>query len=266
MDDVDLLFECFKCGASPPQSAFRERKRRKNKLKLGSSTQEVSTSPDIPSSGSAGQRPKKAKDVQLSIEKFDTATVKLKANKKNPGNQFSPISSRKEIWATFPRQDEAMKFLVSTYKEFWQRYKNMDSKFHHHYEVIQEGLPCHLYFDLEFSKRVNAEKNGEKFTCHLIIRIPKTAFKDNSHAGAFVAKILSARKSDERFEKFFVRKDSTSTEPSSQLFVDTAVYSRNRCFRLALSSKAGKNSVLLPMGRFKCKDMQCRNYSDASSH
>nr|POE66950.1 hypothetical protein CFP56_72596 [Quercus suber] len=146
MDDVDLLFECFKCGASPPQSAFRERKRRKNKLKLGSSTQEVSTSPDIPSSGSAGQRPKKAKDVQLSIEKFDTATVKLKANKKNPGNQFSPISSRKEIWATFPRQDEAMKFLVSTYKEFWQRYKNMDSKFHHHYEVIQEMIVEILVF------------------------------------------------------------------------------------------------------------------------
>ncbi|XP_065615961.1 uncharacterized protein LOC111994508 isoform X1 [Quercus suber] len=349
MDDVDRLFECFKCGVSPPQSAFRERKRRKNKLKHGSSTQEVSTSPGIPSSGSAGQRPKKAKDVQLSIEKFDTATVKT--NKNNPGKQFSPIvfygspngvppkrpssllqllhqirvdlseqnklSTRKEIWATFPRQDEAMKFakghmqvrvfsyqdhfsgqrrfLVSTYKEFWQRYKNMDSKFRHHYEVIQEGLPCHLYFDLEFSKRVNAENNGdemvdllisvifealldkysiqgnlewiveldssteEKFSRHLIIRIPKTAFKDNSHAGAFVAeicsRILSARKSDERFEKFFVRKDSTSTEPSSQLFVDTAVYSRNRCFRLALSSKAGKNSVLLPMGRFKCKDM-----------
>ncbi|KAK9994593.1 hypothetical protein SO802_024296 [Lithocarpus litseifolius] len=349
MDDVDRLFECFKCGVSPPQSAFRERKRRTNKLKHGSSTQEASTSPGIPSSGSAGQRPKKAKDVQLSVEKFDTATVK--ANKKNPGKQFSPIvfygspngvppkrpssllqllhqirvdlseqnklSSRKEIWATFPRQDEAMKFakghmhvrvfsyqdhfsgqrrfLVSTYKEFWQRYKNMDSKFRHHYEVIQEGLPCHLYFDLEFSKRVNAENNGdemvdllisvifealldkysiqgnlewiveldssteEKFSRHLIIRIPKTAFKDNSHAGAFVAeicsRILSARKSDDRFEKFFVRKDSISTEPSSQLFVDTAVYSRNRCFRLALSSKAGKNSVLLPMGRFKCKDM-----------
>lgn len=108
---------------------------------------------------------------------------------------FGPFLFRKEIWATFPRQDEAMKFakghvhvhvfsyqdrfngqrrfLVSTYKEFWQRlsymppclhninlylltiwgsfllavfkllllnfrYKKMDSKFRHHYEVIQE--------------------------------------------------------------------------------------------------------------------------------
>jgi hypothetical protein len=103
----------------------------------------------------------------------------------------------KEVWATFPRQNEAMnfakehadvrifsyqdhhngqrRFLVSTYREFWRRfsllsflfammfrintnisgtfsdrclvfcpivfnfrYKNMDAKFRHHYEVIQE--------------------------------------------------------------------------------------------------------------------------------
>ncbi|GKA88925.1 hypothetical protein Tco_0810737 [Tanacetum coccineum] len=42
---------------------------------------------------------------------------------------------------------------------------------------------------------------------------------------------------------------------SGYLFIDTAVYSKNRCFRLHLSSKAGKNSVLLPTRRFKCKEM-----------
>lgn len=50
-------------------------------------------------------------------------------------------------------------------------------------------------------------------------------------------------------------KDSKSDGRECQLFVDTAVYSRNRCFRLPLSSKAGKTSALLPSGRFKCKDM-----------
>lgn len=30
----------------------------------------------------------------------------------------------------------------------------------------------------------------EKFSRHLIIRIPKVAFKDNSHAGAFVGEVL----------------------------------------------------------------------------
>ncbi|XP_028799436.1 DNA-directed primase/polymerase protein isoform X3 [Neltuma alba] len=224
--------------------------------------------------------------------------------------------SREEVWVTFPRQDEAMefakgqdhvrifsyqdhfsgqrRFLASTYTEFWRRYKNMDSKLRHHYEVIQEGLPCHLYFDLEFNKRVNPGKDGdemvdllitvilealnekyficgdpewivemdsstdEKFSRHLIMHIPKTAFKDNSHAGAFVSEICSrvrnARGKDERFENLFVKKDS-SDECSSQLFVDTAVYSRNRCFRLPLSSKAGKSSVLVPSGRYKCKNL-----------
>ncbi|KAG7981428.1 hypothetical protein I3843_05G233600 [Carya illinoinensis] len=344
MEDVDRLFECFKCGFSPPQSAFRERKRRKSKLKHGSTP-----SPSgILSPGSAGKIHEIPTHLQLSIEKSDSPSVR-----KNRRKQFSPIvfygsphgvppkrpssllqllhqirvdlteqnkfSLRKEIWATFPRQDEAIKFakghehvrvfsyqdhfngqrrfLVSTYKYFWQRYKNMDSKFRHHYEVIQEGLPCHLYFDLEFNRRVNIDNNEdemidlllsiifkafhekysiqgnldwiveldssteEKFSRHLIIRIPKAAFKDNSHAGAFVAEICSRilieRQSDGRFDKLFVKKDSSSTTSSSQLFVDTAVYSRNRCFRLALSSKAGKSSVLLPTGRFKCKDMLC---------
>ena len=60
--------------------------------------------------------------------------------------------------------------------------------------------------------------------------------------------ILSARKSDGRFERLFVKKDSTSTESSSQLFVDTAVYTRNRCFRFALSSKAGINLCFFLQG------------------
>lgn len=60
---------------------------------------------------------------------------------------------------------------------------------------------------------------------------------------------------DKRYEKLFVRKDSSLSEPASHMFVDTAVYSRNRCFRLALSSKAGKTAFLVPTKRFMCKDM-----------
>ncbi|KAK6155642.1 hypothetical protein DH2020_009890 [Rehmannia glutinosa] len=212
---------------------------------------------------------------------------------------------REGVWTTFPRQDEAMKFAkqhmnarIFSYQDHMngqRRYKEMNSKLRHHYEVIQEGLPCHLYFDLEFNKRENASKNGdemvdllisvifdallekysiqgtedfiieldssteEKFSRHLIIRLPKTAFKDNSHAGAFVAEICSRihsyRERDENYEKLLISKGSSSADSHCQLFVDTAVYTRNRCFRLAFSSKAGKSSFLLPSGRFKCKDM-----------
>ncbi|KAI9084175.1 hypothetical protein K1719_033846 [Acacia pycnantha] len=60
------------------------------------------------------------------------------------------------------------RFLASTYTEFWRRYKNMDSKLRHHYEVIKEGLPCHLYFDLEFNKRVNPGKDEDEMVDLLI--------------------------------------------------------------------------------------------------
>ncbi|WCJ36730.1 DNA-directed primase/polymerase protein [Euphorbia peplus] len=348
-DDVDRLFNCFKCGISPPQSAVRERKRSKSKFKQGSGVDEVPSVSGSPSSGSAARAKKKnAIDAPIAMGKLGSNTVKV--NSLSCGKQISPIvfygsphgvppkrpisllrllneiridlaeekksDLRKEVWATFPRQNEALnfakehvdvhvfsyqdhhngqrRFLVSTYGEFWRRYKNMDPKFRHHYEVIQEGSPCHLYFDLEFDKRENQEKNGdqmvdllisvifeaflekysiqgndewiveldsstaEKFSRHLIFRIPGTAFKDNSHAGAFVSEICSrissARERYDRFGELYILKDS-SADSSSQLFVDNAVYSRNRVFRLALSSKAGKTAVLVPTGRFKCKDM-----------
>ncbi|XP_020220222.2 DNA-directed primase/polymerase protein isoform X2 [Cajanus cajan] len=355
MSDVDRLFACFKCGLTPPKSATRERKRSKRGLEQESSKHEFPS--ESPGPGQVGGELKtplsriRKTNVESSIEKLKSAVAR-KSQSIGRGKQFSPIvfygsphgvppkrptrilwrllreicpdlsqqkklNIRREVWMTFPRQDEAMKFakgqedvhvfsyqdhcngqrrfLVCTYKEFWRRYKNMDPKFRHHYEVIQEGLPCHLYFDLEFNKKVNIGKNGEemvdllisvvlealrekyaihgdhnwvveldsstedKFSRHIIVRIPKVAFKDNSHAGAFVSeicsRILNARGEDKSFEKLLVMKDSSSNESAGQLFVDTAVYSRNRCFRLLLSSKAGKSSVLLPTKRFKCKDL-----------
>ncbi|CAJ1952918.1 unnamed protein product [Sphenostylis stenocarpa] len=349
MNDVDRLFACFKCGLTPPKSATRERKRSRRRLEQGSS--------ESPGPGLVGEELKtplsriRKTNIESSMEKLKSAVAR-KAQSIGRGKQFSPIvfygsphgvppkrptrmlwrllreicpdlsqkkelDVRKEVWMTFPRQDEAMnfvkgqedvhvfsyqdhfngqrRFLVSTYTEFWRRYKNMNPKFRHHYEVIQESLPCHLYFDLEFNKKVNIEKNGEemvdllisivleaihekyaiqgdhdwvveldsstedKFSRHIIVRIPKAAFKDNTHAGAFVSEVCSRirneRGKDKSLEKLFVMKDSRRDESADQLFVDTAVYSRNRCFRLLLSSKAGKSSVLLPTKRFKCKDL-----------
>ncbi|KAL8233660.1 hypothetical protein R6Q59_019760 [Mikania micrantha] len=216
MDDVDRLFECFKCGISPPQSATGGRKTKKQKLKQEKSNEDPSTSTDFNSAGSNGKNQQSATNIQS----FITPAV---GKKKLNGSQFSPVvfygspqgvppkrparllrllheirvelaaqhKLREGVWATFPRQDNAMKylkdhkgahifsyqdhatgqrrFLVSTYKEFWRRYRNMNSKFRHHYEVIQEGLPCHLYYDLEFNIKENAEKNGDEMVDLLIL-------------------------------------------------------------------------------------------------
>ncbi|GKB16695.1 hypothetical protein Tco_0850618, partial [Tanacetum coccineum] len=98
----------------------------------------------------------------------------------------------------------------------------------------------------------------DKFSRHLIIRLPGIAFKDNRHVGAFVKhiclRIHYARGRDKKFKQLFISKDSSPAD-SGYLFIDNVVYSKNRCFRLHLSSKAWKNSVLLPTGRFKCKEM-----------
>ena len=39
-----------------------------------------------------------------------------------------------------------------------------------------------------------------------------------------------------------------SQEGGTSVIVDTGVYTRNRAFRLYLSSKAGKSSILIPTG------------------
>ncbi|PUZ71969.1 hypothetical protein GQ55_2G356100 [Panicum hallii var. hallii] len=339
-DDVDRLFACFKCGVSPPQSAFRERPLPRGKKSRVSPTAGVA--------GSGGGSSSLAPMPDAAVEKHgapSSAAIKFTGHKQMSPIVFygSPqgvpvkkplsllrllreirIDLKKEtdliprdvVWATFPRQEEAIRFskahahanvfsyqdhmtgtrrfLVSTYDEFWRRYNDMDSKIRHHYEVIQEGSPCHIYFDLEFETRLNKNRDAdemvdilvafifsalrdkysiegqeewiteldssteEKFSRHLIIRIPKTAFKDNSHVGAFVSEVCSQiaahRAANPDLDKLYITKEN-STGPVDQLFMDTAVYTRNRCFRLAFSSKSGKKSFLVPSRRFKCKEM-----------
>ncbi|XP_037483434.1 DNA-directed primase/polymerase protein-like [Triticum dicoccoides] len=341
-DDVDRLFACFKCGVSPPQSAFRVRPRQQGKkLRVTPSAEG-----DGGGSSSSSASTRKAGENASEHREPSSAAIKFRNRKQMSPVVFygspqgvpvkKPMSllrllreihidlkkqtdliSRDVVWATFPRQDEAIRFskehahtkvfsyqdhlsgqrrfLVSTYDEFWRRYNNMDPQIRHHYEVIQEGSPCHIYFDLEFNAKLNQKRdademvdtlvavtfsalqdkysiegqeewiieldssNEEKFSRHLIIRIPKTAFKDNSHVGAFTSEICSRiaaqRAANPNLDKLYITKDSSGAEPVDQLFVDTAVYSRNRCFRLAFSSKSGKKSFLVATGRFKCKNM-----------
>ncbi|XP_021892244.1 DNA-directed primase/polymerase protein isoform X4 [Carica papaya] len=388
-EDVDRLFECFKCGISPPASAMREKKRSKSKLNKEDSTCEVSASVGMKSPVSAGGGQANAAGAHLCMEKSGSAMV---TDKFNHRTQISPVvfygsphgvppkrplsllrllreihvdlkeqsksTLSSEVWATFPRQEEAMKFakgnellrifsyqdhfngqrryLASTYKEFWKRYQNMDSKYRHHYEVVQEGLPCHLYFDLEFNKGDNVGKDGDemvdlliavtleallekysiegnhdwvveldsstadKFSRHLIVRIPETAFKDNSHTGAFVAEVNHNIGRWSSSSQEFQLNASTSDVPSSYLmgkspfpvldhFIESIatignvsgkircwywfseygliVYSmlRNRyCARIGRQHKSNHVMYVVDLGRAvyyqKCHDPDCRGY------
>ncbi|KAJ0967846.1 hypothetical protein J5N97_024763 [Dioscorea zingiberensis] len=322
-DDVDRLFACFKCGTSTPESALKERKSRHSASSEKSARAERNT---LRTSSSLAIKLKHGKQISPVVfygsphgapVKRPSQLLRLLREIHVDLREQNDLLARKEVWATFPRQEEAIRFsrahtqvkifcyqdhlssqrryLVSTYDEFWRRYTVMDPKLRHHYEVIQEGLPCHLYFDLEFDKKVNPGRNvdemvdilisftlstlfnkyciqgsedwvleldsstEEKFSRHLIVRIPNTAFKDNSHVGVFIsevcANISSLRGNDPQVDKLYIKKDSSCTSSETQLFLDSAVYTRNRCFRLVLSSKAGKKSFLLPTKRFKCKGL-----------
>jgi len=48
-----------------------------------------------------------------------------------------------------------------------------------------------------------------------------------------------------------------SQEGGTSVIVDTGVYTRNRAFRLYLSSKAGKSSILTPTGSSPLLVVQC---------
>jgi len=68
------------------------------------------------------------------------------------------------------------------------------------------------------------------------------------------SQIAAQRAANPDLDKLYITKESSSG-PVDQLFMDTAVYSRNRCFRLVFSSKSGKKSFLVPTKRFKCQEM-----------
>ena len=161
----------------------------------------------------------------------------------------------------------------------------------HYYEIIRQGWPCHLYLDLEYSIAANPDKNGPeavdavlrllrevfaerhnlkledrwvleldsssetKFSRHLIVCMPGAAFLNTHHAGAMVEEVhkraLQRRSTDPSCAALFVKKEGSGEEEDRVCFIDTGVYTRNRAFRLYLSSKAGKTAILLPTtGRF----------------
>lgn len=206
------------------------------------------------------------------------------ADNKDPTGEFLRVFSV-ELSDTGKRR-----FLVTTYTEFWKRYKNMIPCHRHYYEIIRQHWPCHLYLDLECNTADNPDFDGQraidavinligihfrkhfqltmdpsswiieldsttktKFSRHLIIRAPGAAFASNAHVGAFMSEVCAYahthRGVDPCCAVLFVKKGDSEVS-----FIDSGVYTKNRAFRLHLSSKAGKETPLLPTNRFFTKD------------
>ena len=284
------------------------------------------------------------------------------------------------IWSLELDSSGRRSYMVASKSDFWRRYKQLPPTHRHYYELIREGRPCHLYFDLEFHRQANPDNDGErmvatlrtevelalkaqffpdvqgplqwrvvdldsstpkKFSRHLIIRLADgSAFADNAHCGHFVHALVSSlvarRRSEPLIQELFVLPapppepsqhpapavgqtgaaaadagescavpsvgaNSTSgaaqagaaadaaaaairptethaaapvavtsasapaTRPSRVCFVDLSVYTRNRCFRLYKSSKAGKAAELQPAATRRKGSTSCRTVKSATS-
>mmetsp|Transcript_8449 Transcript_8449/g.37716 ORF Transcript_8449/g.37716 Transcript_8449/m.37716 type:complete len:143 (+) Transcript_8449:859-1287(+) len=62
-------------------------------------------------------------------------------------------------------------YVGASYSTFWKTYQRMKLRSQplHFYEVIREGNSGKLYYDVEFSKDVNAERDGEKMVDDLLL-------------------------------------------------------------------------------------------------
>ena len=165
------------------------------------------------------------------------------------------------------------KFLVTTKEKFYSFYSQLKQQ-RHYYEVIPEMSKSKLYFDLEFVKHFNKEKNGhfmtrkfiskvneclynkykirnnfedvvilesssvKKFSLHLIFK--EVVFPNNRQCGRFVKKMTEGFSTEEM--KMFEINESSGHKG---LYIDETVYSKNRHFRIILSSKIGRAVPLL---------------------
>jgi DNA-directed primase/polymerase protein len=194
------------------------------------------------------------------------------------------------VWAVERDAAGRRRFLVASASALWRWYRRALRRGAplHVYEVIRRGAACKMYFDLEFARGEGAHEGarrvdgdalaaevvrvaGEvaeewagcdggaavedrvellsstaaKYSAHLVF--PGILLRDNAAAGVF-ARAVAAR----------------LPPVCGELgFVDLAVYTPNRCFRLAGSSKFGRTQRLLPPlayaaaaagGRASCSD------------
>ena len=159
------------------------------------------------------------------------------------------------------------KFLVTSVRNFYCFYSKLNQR--NYYEVIPDGSLSKLYFDLEYQRDFNSDRDGHlmtrlfikrvneniysefkiknsfedvlilessstrKFSVHLIFT--EVVFMNNKSCGFFVRRMINNFSEDDHRNFEIVMKDGSKSS-----FVDLSVYSKNRNLRLYRSMKIGK--------------------------
>lgn len=116
--------------------------------------------------------------------------------------------------------------------------------------LLQKVLLANL--DIKLQERWIVELDSSspaKFSRHIIVRLPGSAFTDNSHVGTLAAAIVDEAGRHRETSKYSAMMFVKNKHGQETTFVDMGVYSRNRAFRLFRSSKAGKGVPLMPTAR-----------------
>ena len=158
--------------------------------------------------------PRRPRDTAFGAESNDEAVLR-------PIRVFSEekrsADGTRSIWT----------FFATDYMSLWKRMASRQLRDVHYYEILEEDLPCHLYFDLEYQREFNQHLDGNamvetllneldkvlqrrwnlslrnafvmemdastetKLSRHLIVRLKDHAFRSNTQIKRITEEILS---------------------------------------------------------------------------
>ncbi|XP_035227110.1 DNA-directed primase/polymerase protein-like isoform X2 [Stegodyphus dumicola] len=151
-------------------------------------------------------------------------------------------------------------FLVTHPQHLWLNHKSRPVYERCSYEVIRENFPCKLYFDLEFNRDSNPSKDGNALT-KIFIQCIIAAFLEEHNISCDASDILWLDASTDK--KFSVHLILPRKDIGFENNIQAGVYSKNRNFRMYLSTKYGKRAPLVlsahnqyrPSVKVKLKDI-----------
>ncbi|CAL1269319.1 unnamed protein product [Larinioides sclopetarius] len=133
-------------------------------------------------------------------------------------------------------------FLVTHPLHLWLNYKLRPLETRCTYEVIREGVPCKLYFDLEFYKMYNSHQNGIKMTKTFIECVIISMFEDFNLKLSASDIIWLDASTEKKYSCHLILQRNDFAFKNN---IEAGVYTKNRNFRIYLSTKYGKNAPLL---------------------
>lgn len=78
---------------------------------------------------------------------------------------FEHASSKAEPLHVFPYErpefNGGRRYLVKTYEDFWDLCESLPETERTFYEIVEEGKPCYMYFDIEFNVKANLSIDGD---------------------------------------------------------------------------------------------------------